>query len=543
MATVVNFHGKNYYEPGAYAATVYNPTSVTNVAEFGNVLIIDTGLSKNGNFEFSGGSGVNGELSKGLKSVYEFTAYEDFLNFIGGGMIGDVAEKIFTPAAGVNGAPKVYYARAATTRSAKITLTFGDATLVLKCKNEGVCGNGVKTAGASGGAEKLRVGYSAEVIQGEATNTFKLRVLKGSYMGVDKDGEPYGSKKVEDAEPGVLAESEDFKTLEELYNWALRNKYMLAHFEVSHTGELSTELKKLTEVLSEGGTTEWLSGTEVSDILEAVSELNITFFLGTNANANDGEGVKATTNALIFNHIKKNARFGGILFVAGGEGDSDLFGERNSSESIARYYDSANVVVVHGAPEVPRKDRNGSKKLPSIYLTAATLGMAAGQQPQTPLTFKRVGYQTFVYDLKKKEREKALQLGIMHLRNVGGYWVVNQGVTTLQDNNKTIADDGQSFELSIELIKHQLNKELIVEGEARFTGMTAAQASPVAVKNFTETKLASLMATAGADNLIVSWKNVKVSAKNGDYFITYDFTPNVPVNKTFFIGNILDFKF
>ena len=131
----------------------------------------------------------------------------------------------------------------------------------------------------------------------------------------------------------------------------------------------------------------------------------------------------------------------------------------------------------------------------------------------------------------------------MHLRNVGGYWVVNQGVTTLQDNKKTIADDGQSFELSIELIKHQLNKELIVEGEARFTGMTAAQASPVSVKNFTETKLASLLATAGADNLIVAWKNVKVSAKNGAYFITYDFTPNVPVNTTFFIGNILDFTF
>ena len=36
MATVVNFHGKNCIEPGSYAATVYSPTSVVNVAEFGN---------------------------------------------------------------------------------------------------------------------------------------------------------------------------------------------------------------------------------------------------------------------------------------------------------------------------------------------------------------------------------------------------------------------------------------------------------------------------------------------------------------------------
>ena len=46
MSTVVNFHGKNYIEPGSYAATVYNPTSVVNVAEFGNVMIIDTGLNR-----------------------------------------------------------------------------------------------------------------------------------------------------------------------------------------------------------------------------------------------------------------------------------------------------------------------------------------------------------------------------------------------------------------------------------------------------------------------------------------------------------------
>ena len=178
----------------------------------------------------------------------------------------------------------------------------------------------------------------------------------------------------------------------------------------------------------------------------------------------------------------------------------------------------------------------------SENLAAAIVGLNAGMAAQTPLTFKRVGYQSFAYDLKKRERERALQAGIMHVRNVSGYWCVNQGVTTLLDNKKTIADDGQSFELSVELIKAQLNKELILEGQTRFTGQTAAQASPQSVKNFTETKLASLVAYPGNDNLLISWKNVKVVAKNSDYFITYDFVPNVPVNKTFFIGNILDFS-
>ena len=91
-------------------------------------------------------------------------------------------------------------------------------------------------------------------------------------------------------------------------------------------------------------------------------------------------------------------------------------------------------------------------------------------------------------------------------------------------------------------LQAQLNKELVIDGQQRFTGMTAAQASPQSVKDFTETKLASFIASVGNDNLIISYKNVNVRANNSDYYITYDFIPNVPVNKTFFTGNILDFS-
>ena len=189
MATVVNFHGKNYIEPGSYAVSVYNPTSVVNVSEFGNVMIIDTGLAKNGDYEFAGGSGIHGELNKGLKSVYEFDNYEDFLSFMGGGLVGDIAEKIFTPRDGVAGAPKLFYCRAATTKCANITLTFGSGnSLILKCKNEGEVGNGVIEGGV------LKVGYAARVITGsDDPSKFKCQVYRGSFMGVDKDGEPYGS--------------------------------------------------------------------------------------------------------------------------------------------------------------------------------------------------------------------------------------------------------------------------------------------------------------------------------------------------------------
>jgi len=540
MATVVNFHGKNYIEPGSYAATVYNPTSVVNVAEFGNVMIIDTGLSLatvNGvNTEFAGGSGVNGQLAKGLKSVYQFENYEDFLSFIGGGLVGDIANKIFTPIDGVLGAPKLYYVRAATTEAAKIELTISSGNkLTLTCKNEGLCGNGVEVDSV------LKVGYSAQIVAGETNGTFKLVVYKGSFMGEDSYGEPYGAYSLADAKPNLIAESGDYTTLQQLYDWASSNKQMLAHFNVEMAGSGATALAAVDKTLASGGTTSYLSSGEYDAVLEAIAEMDITFFLCTNMNADSGAAINSNTNGKLFTHIKNTAKFTSHMFVPGGEEDDDLFGESNCSEATAKYYDSDQVVVVHGAPIVTRKDQNGTKQLHAIYLTAAIMGLNAGMAPQTPLTFKRIGYGAFAYDLKRRERERALQAGIMHVRNVSGYWCVNQGVTTLQNNKKTIADDGQTFELSISLIKAQLNKELITEGQLRFTGLTAAQASPESVKNFTETKLASFVASPGNDNLLISWRNVKVTAKNSDYFITYDFVPNVPVNKTFFVGNILDF--
>lgn len=535
MATVVNFHGKNYIEPGAYAVSVYNPTSVVNVSEFGNVMIIDTGLSKNGSYEFAGGSGVHGELNKGLKSVYEFDSYEDFLAFMGGGLVGDIAQKIFTPMDGVAGAPKLYYCRAATTKCATITLTVDSGALQFKCKNEGTAGNGVLQDG------QLKVGYAARIIAGtDDTSKFKCQIFRGSYMGVDKDGEPYGSKSFADAQSNLLTESDEISTLGELYEWARADKYVLAHFVVEMSGTETTKVSAIDMTTATGGTTEYLKDTEYADVLEAISELDITFFLTTNTDVE--KGIDANTNGRLFTFLKNDAKFTEFMVIPGGSSDTDLFGESGSSQSIAKYYNSGQVAVIHGSPIVNRKDGNGTKTLPSIYLAAAIIGLNAGKSPQSPLTFQRVGYQSFVYDLKKKEREKALQAGIMHVRNVSGYWCINQGVTTLQDNKRTIAADGQSMELSIELIKAQLNKELIIDGATRFTGKTAAQASPQTVKNFVETKLQSLTATADSDNLILSWKNVKVSAKNSDYFVTYDFQPNLPVNKVFFTGNILDFQ-
>lgn len=539
MATVVNFHGKSCVEPGSYAVSEYNPTSVVNVSEFGNVMIIDNGdyqkkIQGSNTLEFAGGSGINGELAKGMKSIYQFNEYNDFLSFMGGGVVADFAQYIFTPRPGQAGAPNVYYARAARTTAGRITLTINAGSLVLTCKNEGIAGNGIIEGGA------LKKGYAAQIVAGTDNPTkFKLQVYRGNYMGVDTAGEPIGSKSWEEAGGEMIAESDEFSTLVELYEFCSSNRYILNNFVVSMTGEDITNLVSVDLTAATGGTTTYMGSNEISDILEAITELDISFFLVTTDSVN--KGTQAATWGKVFTFLKQDAKFTEFMVIPGGKDDTDLMGASNTSQAIAKFYNSEQVVVTHGAPIVTRKDGNGTKELPAIYLTANIIGVVAGGQPQTPLTFKRCGFDAFVYDLKKKERVGALQAGIMHVRNINGYWCVNQGVTTLQDNKQTYAKDSQSMEFSIALIKAQLNKELVLDGEQRFVGQTASEASPESVKNFTEAKLASFVATPQNNNLILNWKNVAVKVKNSDYTITYDFTPNVPVNKLFFVGNVLDF--
>lgn len=558
MATVVNFHGKKYIEPGAYAVSVYNPTSVVNVSQFGNVMIIDTGLSQTSAdyaspgsgqncYEFSGGSGVNGELSQGLKSVYEFENYEDFLAFIGGGQIGDIAQKIFEPRSGVLGAPKLYYTRAAATTAAKMALTLKAAAndnpavvLTLICKNEGYTGNAVIGDGT------LKLGYAAKVVAGtEDVTKFKLQVYQGSFMGVDAAGEPYGAKDWYNAPQYLLAESPELSTIEELVNWCKGSQPILANFKIVTSGMIdNSALTAVSQVNATGGTTDYTDATAFANVLEAIEELDVTFFLCCNSSVADA--TNPATNGKLFTFIKNTAKFTEFMVIPGGVSNNDLLNSSTvitgTSEAVAKYYDSEQVVVVHGSPVVSRKDGNGTKELPSIYLAATVIGMVTGSAPQIPLTFKRVGYDAFKYDLKHKEREKALQAGILHVRNVNGYWVVNQGITTLQENQRTYANDGQSLELSIALIKAQLNKELIIDAADRFTGGNVGSVSPATVKNFVETKLQSLTVVGDTDNLIIDWKNVKVVGKNTDFYCTYDFVPNVPLNKVFFTGNVLDFS-
>ena len=58
------------------------------------------------------------------------------------------------------------------------------------------------------------------------------------------------------------------------------------------------------------------------DVLEAIRELEVTFFLCTDYGV--ANGMKASSNGKLFTFLKNDAKFDEFMFVAGGEGKTDL---------------------------------------------------------------------------------------------------------------------------------------------------------------------------------------------------------------------------
>jgi hypothetical protein len=110
----------------------------------------------------------------------------------------------------------------------------------------------------------------------------------------------------------------------------------------------------------------------------------------------------------------------------------------------------------------------------------------------------------------------------------------------MQKNDILVTANGDSYEVSIERIKAQLNKELVLNSRVLFVGGNYSTSSAEDVKLFTENYLTFRTVRPGVDNLIVSFENVKVRLSGDAWEVSFGFVPNGPTNKLFFTGIILD---
>ena len=100
--------------------------------------------------------------------------------------------------------------------------------------------------------------------------------------------------------------------------------------------------------------------------------------------------------------------------------------------------------------------------------------------------------------------------------------------------------DGTSPEGSVMRIASLLTKELKINAESQFIGQNAATGSPADVKAFVEAYLQARTVRTNTDNLILNFVNVSASLQGTDYYVSFGFTPNGPVNRMFFTALMLN---
>lgn len=543
MATSFVFNGQTVIIPGSYSDIKSGMKNPPLDLPFGNVLIIDTGSGST----YGGGSGIDGEYSKGKDSIYQFDNIADFRDFAKGGLWWLLAQPLFRPAGlGINGVSKISYVKAATTNAAHISFHFADSDisisastfseLLIAVTDEGLIGNGIISS------NNLIKGYAAVLSAGVIDPAqFVLTFYRGTYKGLDQNGLPYDGVNEANSIPLVVAKSPEFLNVQDLINWMKIDYYFNKNFKLINstivgTGELSSAdiITYGNYNIATGGNESYVATQLLTDTLTAVNDLDISFIFADQYGVN----VQSNANQQILAAIIENSKFKPELYLAGGDSVNDF---DSISLAAAVAYNNDSVTLVHGG--IYKQSQQGQRTYNSMYHAAAVLGKEAGQEPQVPITFKGLDFDGVIHSLNDKEVTKALQKGVIVTRLENGSFDIVKGINTLQDNNFLVNDNGTTASKQIKRIARQMNKEIIVEAKRDLlknpNGVNRNTLSEVDVKAWLIGYLKSKQANPDTDNLILSFQDIVVERRADGYFITYKFVPNSEISFLFFTGLII----
>lgn len=540
MATQVYFNGRLRKLPGAYSKITSGEKNTPANLDYGKILVIDTGLGAN----WGGGSGINGELNTGKDSIYKFTDVESYKGFLKGGLLWKIAEKLFFPYPGVSGVSEVIHVRAVTSVAATMTFlaTGGGAaggTFKIKCKDEGVIGNGVKTS------QHLDKGYAYTIETGVVdTAKWIFKIWLGQWKGDHTDLLAFDKIAKADTQPVLVVQSPEFDNIQDLIDWANTDRSFGDYFVLDATSAVvglgtvnSADVTTAADPVTATGGTETYNSTDLDDTLESLKDVDYQFILV------DKYGTTDYTNAAvvkIINHIKDAGTTFIKTAIYGAGVDEDDFA---TSLAIATSFNSNRVITVHSSvKETTELLSSGYRIWPSIYAAATVLGRICGLAPQVPVTNKLIGVDGLVHNLKVKDQELALDKGLLTIvadQFRGGFKVL-QGVNSIQDNKVLFNNLGQSHSIQFERIVAQINRELVINSQTDLlnqeNGVNVNTLSPGVLKTWTETYLQSRVATADADNLLLSFRNVTVTRVDDYYRVTYGIVVNNEITKIFYTG-------
>lgn len=548
MATQITVKGKSVTRPGVYTDIKSGLKNPQLGLSYGNVCIIDTGGLLSG---WAAGSGINGENKSGVNAIYEFEDAQELRDHLKGGYLWLLVEPLFQPTGrGINGVSKVFVVKPATTTQSTFDLSgLANGSITIKTLDEGTGANGNETAG-----NNLDKGYGLKLISGVLdSNKFIVQFYRGTYRGADSvNGGYYNGFSGEEAQPELLVQTPEMTSLQEFVDWMNSNTQFTTYFQLTAstpTGDFAAaDLTTFSGWTLSAGATEVYNATDIDDAIEAIYDVDNTYFLTTDY----GDDATSVANTKLFDHLLNDVKYPKYMIVGGGI-DSSKFSAQTIGHSLhtAMYYGSGNaqndlVVVVHGG--VYKESRDGSvlKSYDSLYKTFAIAGRISGLSPQVPITLKTIGIDGEHHILSRSEQEFAIEKGILYTYydyELSSY-VIGQGINSLQNNSYLVNEDGSSYSIAVKRIVSQLNKELIYFAKRQFfsgeEGPNRNTVSSNDIVAWMEGFLTKRIASSLEDNLIIRYQNISVTVNQDNYSVSYEFVPNFEVSKIVFTGFILD---
>lgn len=373
---------------------------------------------------------------------------------------------------------------------------------------------------------------------------FNEQLLPSIYQGV-----PTGTYNI--VKPVVLFRSPDVKRLSELKRWMekspdFKNWFGITSFSFNDLDDaiVASDITNNQSALSpykvfSGGQTDF-SSQAFTKALQATKNLDNTFYLCLGS----GEDATGTENTAIVQLIASGElKYDKYAIIGGFTDASNFLGDTDTTQAVARYFNTEKAIVTHGLAKVTNSIYpDGYRNISVLEKTAKVLGRIAGLPPQTPITFKDIAVDAEVHKLEEDEIEAGIEAGILmtaydqELQNI----CVVAGINTLGNNDFLINEDASSYDITIERIKAQINKEIVYNCKRAFFGQEQGPnrntVSDADLLTWTTTFLQSKVATNEVDNLIISFGNIVIRRDQDNIFVDYEFVPNGPINKIVFTG-------
>lgn len=171
--------------PGVYPSSNFLSSPVIAATGVGNVVLIDTGLNRG----YGGLSGIRGVHRKGKNAIYRFNSYGEFADYVNGGPLQVIANRLFAPGGGNTGASSLIFARACTTTpSSTSTYSLTTGSFSFQTLDEGLYANSayrdLVSPTATLTVATLGTAFAADqnLIQAGATVTIRAAVGSSQYV-------------------------------------------------------------------------------------------------------------------------------------------------------------------------------------------------------------------------------------------------------------------------------------------------------------------------------------------------------------------------